>query len=198
MSKCVKCGMPVDSSAASCRLCGAPVTKSAETTTSQQAKIRPKSGSFVPRGRFDDLILHLLDLLLMTVTLIVGGLIWSFVIAFSGQSPAGQIRDKVLINLRTNQHAPAWKIIFRQSFTALSIAYIAMLIFNGFTPFIDVGGYYFATYLIPSFFLVVIALDLLFTLAPFRRRLVDWALAIRWVDGGGYSYRNYKAPGGYV
>jgi hypothetical protein len=189
--------MPVDSSAASCRLCGAPVTKSLETP-GQQAKFKPKSESLFPRGRFDDLILLLLDLLLMTVTLIIGGLIWSVVIAFSGQSPAGQIRDKVIINLRTNQQAPALKIMIRQAFTALSIAYIAMLIFNGFTPFIDVGGYYFATYFIPSFFLGLIALDLLFTLTPFRRRLIDWALAIRWVNGDGYSWRNYKAPGGYV
>lgn len=190
--------MPVESNASSCRLCGAAVLHSAQASSSQQPKFQPKSESFVPRGKFDDLILHLLDLLLMTVTLIVGGLIWSVVIAFSGQSPAGQIRDKVIINLRTNQQAPAWKIIIGQAFSAFSIVYLAMLLFNGFTPFIDVGGYYFATYFIPSFFLGIIVLDLAFTLTPFRRRFIDWALAIRWVDGGGYSYRNYKAPGGYV
>ena len=198
MPQCAKCGMPTDSNASSCRLCGNPIVKSESGQRTQTARFIPKSESFSPRPQFDDLRLHILDLLLMTVTLIIGGLIWSLVLAFSGQSPAGQIRDRVLINLKTNRQAPAWKIIFRQAFSALSVLYIASLLFNGFTPVVDVGGYYFATFVIPSSLIVVILLDLLFTLTPFRRRFVDWALAIRWVDGNGYSYRNYQAPGGNI
>lgn len=142
-------------------------------------------------------MLHLLDLALLTLTLIIGGILWSVVAALAGQTPAGKIRDQVLVSVRTNAQAPTWRIVLRQVISALSICYVALLAVNGTTVLIDVGGYYIATYVIPYSILGLIVIDGLFTITPIRRRLVDWLLALRWVDGQGHSFRDYKSPGGF-
>lgn len=198
MSKCPKCGMPVEGGIQNCRLCGSKVSTSGDNSSATRAKFKPNAGSFVPRGRFDDLVMYLFDMLLMIVTFVIGGLIWSIFVASSGQTPAGTIRDKVLIDVKSNSQAATWKIIFRQTFSALSVAYLVSFVFNGFIPIIDIGGYYFATFVVPSLLLGLVFSDMILTLSPVGRRLIDWALAIRWVDGGGYSYRNYAKPGGYA
>jgi hypothetical protein len=142
-------------------------------------------------------MLHLLDLVLLVVTLGIGGLIWSIVLAFSGQTPAGRIRDQVLVSVKNSMQAKPWKLILRQLLTLAGLSYLILTVISGFSILIDVGGYYFATYGIPGIILGLLLLDSLLLLTPMRRRLIDWALAIRWTDGNGHSFRNYKPQGSY-
>jgi hypothetical protein len=137
-----------------------------------------------------------MDLSLFLVTLGIGGLIWSIALAFSGQTPAGKIRDQVLVNVRDSSQAAAWKLILRQSLTFLGMGFLVLTLFNGFAVLIDVGGYYFATFGIPGIILGLFLIDSLLLLTTFRGRLIDWVLAIRWADGNGHSFRNYKPQGG--
>jgi hypothetical protein len=190
--------MPQTGAGGTCKFCGtgAPAASVSMQPTSEQ-RFRSSTKSFRPRGQFEDLILHLLDLALMTLTLIIGGIVWSVIAALAGQTPAGKVRDQVLVSVRTSTQAPTWRIVLRQTFSAFSILYILLLAVNGPTVLIDVGGYYFATYVIPFLVLGLIVVDGLFTITPIRRRLVDWLLALRWVDGEGHSFRNYKPPGGF-
>ena len=190
--------MPLVAAPNQCNFCGLSVAAASEPTSVTQAKFRAGTGGYRIRGKLEDLGLNLLDLLLVLITLVVGGMIWSVFTALSGQTPAGKIRDQVLVSVRDAAQAPAWKIIIRQLTSAASIAYVALTVINGFGVVIDVGGYYFATYVIPGLLLSAILLDLLASVTPLRRRLLDWALAIRWADGEGHSFRNYKSPGGTV
>jgi hypothetical protein len=200
-SSCTSCGMPLESGSGSCRFCNTSSLQSASTMTpprsSTKTPFRASGAAFRERGKFEDLAIHLLDLLLLLVTLGIGGLIWSIVLAFSGQTPAGKIRDQVLVNVRNSSQAAAWKLILRQTLTFIGIAYLVLTVLSGFAIVFDVGGYYFATYGIPGIILGLLIVDTLLHLTPMRRRLVDWALAIRWTDGNGHSFRNYKPQTGF-
>lgn len=200
-SSCTRCGMPLDPGSGSCRFCNTssvPATPVMSAPTSPTSTpFRASGAAFRIRGKFEDLVLHLLDLLLLLVTLGIGGLIWSIVLAFSGQTPAGKIRDQVLVNVRNSTQAAAWKLILRQSLTFIGVAYLILTVLSGFAVVFDVGGYYFATFGIPGIIFGLLLLDTLLLLTPMRRRLVDWALAIRWTDGNGHSFRNYKPQTGF-
>ncbi|MFM1783807.1 MAG: hypothetical protein RLZZ579_84, partial [Actinomycetota bacterium] len=156
---------------------------------------RASGAAFRARGRFEDLLLHGLDLMLFILTLGIGAVVWSFVAAIAGQTPAGKLRDQVLVNVKNSIQAPAWKLIIRQLVTYLILGFIVVTLVNGFDILIDVGGYYFSTYVIPGIVFGFILLDTALLLTPMRRRLIDWILAIRWTDGNGHSFRNYKPQG---
>lgn len=200
-SSCTRCGMPLDPGSNSCRFCNTSSVPAARVmtlpTSPTRTPFRASGAAFRIRGKFEDLVLHLLDLLLFLLTLGIGGLIWSIVLAFSGQTPAGKIRDQVLVNVKNSGQAAAWKLVLRQSLTFIGIAYLILTLLSGFAAVFDVGGYYFATYVIPGIILGLMLIDTLLLLTPFRRRLVDWALAIRWTDGNGHSFRNYKPQAGF-
>lgn len=197
-SSCSRCGMPVDQVSGSCRFCGtSSATSVAPMSPPVNQPFRASGASYRARGKFEDLMLHLLDLVLLVVTLGIGGLIWSIVLAFSGQTPAGRIRDQVLVSVKNSMQAKPWKLILRQLLTLAGLSYLILTVISGFSILIDVGGYYFATYGIPGIILGLLLLDSLLLLTPMRRRLIDWALAIRWTDGNGHSFRNYKPQGSY-
>lgn len=200
-SSCTRCGLPLDTGSGSCRFCNSnslPAAPAMTPPTSETSTpFRASGASFRLRGKFEDLVLYLLDLLLLLVTLGIGGLIWSIVLAFSGQTPAGKIRDQVLVNIKNSSQASAWKLILRQSLTFIGVAYLILTVLSGFTVVIDVGGYYFATYGVPGIILGLLMIDSLLLLTPMRRRLIDWALSIRWTDGNGHSFRNYKPQTGF-
>lgn len=128
----------------------------------------------------------------MVFTLGVGGLIWSMFLARLGQTPAGKIRDEVFVSIRTGKQASAWKLVVRQLLMFLSILYLVLGLVMGFGIVLDVGGYWIATRVIPGILLGLMIIDVLFIFSPFKRRLIDWALGIRAVDGGGYSFRSYQ------
>lgn len=195
-SSCAKCGMPNDPARAACQFCGTPASQtSVATPSAAQQPFRASGARYRARGKSEDLLLYLIDLLLLVLTLGLGWLIWSAVLGVAGQTPAGKIRDQVLVSVRNSIQAPAWKIIFRQLFTFIVFGYLLLTVVSGFDVLIDVGGYYFATYGIPATMASLMLLDALLTLSPLRRRLIDWALAIRWTDGNGHSFRNYKPQG---
>ncbi len=197
-SSCSRCGMPSDPSSSSCRFCGtasAPLQSPAASTPSQP--FRASGTAFRSRGKFEDLFLHGLDLLLFVLTLGIGALIWSLIAAMVGQTPAGKLRDQVLVNVKNSIQAKPWKLIVRQLVTYLALGFIVATLINGFEVLVDVGGYYFSTYAIPGIVFGFIVVDTLPLLTPMRRRLVDWILAIRWTDGNGHSFRNYKPQGVY-
>lgn len=200
-SSCARCGMPLDLGTGGCRFCNSSSAPAAPVmsapTTPISAPFRASGAAFRTRGKFEDLVLHLLDLLLLIATLGIGGLIWSIFLAFSGQTPAGKIRDQVLVNVKNSSQAAAWKLILRQILTFVGFAYLILTVLSGFAVVVDVGGYYFATYGIPGIILGLLLIDTLLLLTPMRRRLVDWALAIRWTDGNGHSFRNYKPQTGF-
>lgn len=198
-SSCARCGMALDSSTGACRFCNSPpstISPTPPSVYSAAAPFRASGAAFRIRGKFEDFVLHLMDLSLFLVTLGIGGLIWSIALAFSGQTPAGKIRDQVLVNVRDSSQAAAWKLILRQSLTFLGMGFLVLTLFNGFAVLIDVGGYYFATFGIPGIILGLFLIDSLLLLTTFRGRLIDWVLAIRWADGNGHSFRNYKPQGG--
>lgn len=195
-SSCSRCGMPSDSAASSCRFCGtASVATQSVQTNAPAQPFRASGAAYRARGRFEDLLLHGLDLLLFFFTLGIGALVWSVVAAFSGQTPAGKLRDQVLVNVKNSIQAPAWKLVVRQLVTYTALGFIVLSAVNGFGVLIDVGGYYFSTYGIPGLIFGFIILDVLLLLTPLRRRLIDWILAIRWTDGNGHSFKNYKPQG---
>lgn len=131
----------------------------------------------------------------MTVTLGIGGLIWSWVVAFSGQTPAGKLRDELMVNVRSGKRAPAWKLIIRQTLLFAALAWLILGAIIGYGVLVDVGGYWIATLVIPLVLAAVMVLDVALIFTPMRRRLIDWVLAIKIADGNGYSFRNFKAPG---
>ena len=189
--------MPVTPGGA-CGFCGTTTAiPTAQTGSTPAASFTATTASFRARGKFEDLLLYVYDLLLMVFTLLLGWLIWALVASGSGQTPAGKLRDQVLISVKTRSQAQAWKLIIRAVVSLATVAYLGLLLINGFAVVIDIGGYYFATYGIPGIILALVVADLVFVFTPFRRRLIDWALGIRWVDGEGHSFRNYKSPGGY-
>lgn len=195
-SSCSRCGMPSDPGASSCRFCGTVSTVSQTPVVSPPAQpFRASGAAFRARGRFEDLLLHGFDLMLFILTLGIGAVVWSFVAAIAGQTPAGKLRDQVLVNVKNSIQAPAWKLIIRQLVTFLILGFIVVTLVNGFDILIDVGGYYFSTYVIPGIVFGFILLDTALLLTPMRRRFIDWILAIRWTDGNGHSFRNYKRQG---
>jgi len=133
------------------------------------------------------------EIVLMVITLGIGGLIWSWVAAFSGQTPASKFRDEVLVNVRSSQLAAPWRIIVRQTLLFASIVYVVLGAIVGFGILIDVGGYWIATAVIPAVLLSLMLLDVLLIFSPLRRRLIDWVLFIKPVDGGGYAFRKFKS-----
>lgn len=195
-SSCAKCGMPNDPARSACQFCGTAVSQtSVATPTAAQQPFRASGATYRTRGKSEDLLLYLVDLLLLILTLGLGWLIWSAVLGFAGQTPAGKVRDQVLVSVRNSIQAPAWKIIVRQLLTFFVFGYLLLTVISGFDVLIDIGGYYFATYGVPATLASLMALDALLTLSPLRRRFIDWALAIRWTDGNGHSFRNYKPQG---
>ena len=200
-SSCTRCGMPLDPGSGRCRFCNASPLPATPVMTPPIAPtstpFRASGAAFRSRGKFEDLVLHLLDLLLLLLTLGIGGLIWSIVLAFAGQTPAGKIRDQVLVNVKNSSQASAWKVILRQSLAFFGLVYLVITVLSGFAVLIDVGGYYFATYGVPGIILGLLLIDTLLLLTPMKRRLVDWVLAIRWTDGNGHSFRNYKPQTGF-
>ena len=195
-SSCSRCGMPTDPSSSSCRFCGTTSTViQSPVATAPKQPFRASGAAYRSRGRFEDLLLHGLDLLLFVLTLGIGAVIWSFVAALSGQTPAGKLRDQVLVNVKNSIQAQAWKLIIRQVLTYLIVGFVVVTLVNGFGILIDVGGYYFSTYVIPGIVFGFILLDTALLLTPIRRRLIDWILAIRWTDGNGHSFKNYKPQG---
>lgn len=195
-SSCQRCGMPIDLTLGSCRFCKAVTGQAKVIATPIGMPFRASGAAFRPRGKFEDLFLHLLDLLLFFITLGLGALIWSIVLAFSGQTPSGRVRDQVLVNVKNSNQAPSWKLITRQTLTFLGLTYLTLTALNGFQVLIDVGGYYFATFAIPGIIIGLLLIDTSLLMTPLRRRLIDWALAIRWTDGNGHSFRNYKPQTG--
>lgn len=128
----------------------------------------------------------------MVLTLGLGGLIWSLFLVRSGQTPAGKVRDEVFVSIKSGRQAPAWKLILRQLLMFLSISYLVLGLVMGFGIVLDVGGYWIATRVIPGILLGLMVIDVLFIFSPFKRRLIDWALGIRFVDGEGHSFRSYQ------
>jgi hypothetical protein len=196
-SSCSRCGLPMDQLAGNCRFCGAQSSPAAHVQALADKPFKASSGSYRSRGKFEDLTLHFFDLGLLVVTLGGGGLIWAIFAAFAGQTPAGQLRDQVLVSTRNAIQAPAWKLIIRQLLTFAALTYLFLLVISSPGVLVDVGGYYFATYGLPGLLIGLMLADSLLLLTPLRRRLIDWVLAIRWTDGNGHSFRNYKSQGGF-
>ena len=191
-SKCPKCSMPMSPGSLNCPFCKSsrPVAPVAPATPTQ--RFRATTSSYQPVTKKDVFLNWLVEFALMVFTLGVGGLIWSLFLVRFGQTPAGKIRDEVFVSIRNGKQASAWKLILRQLLMFLSIVYLVLGLVMGFGIVLDVGGYWIATRVIPGTLLGLMIIDVLFIFTPFKRRLIDWALGIRSVDGGGYSFRSYQ------
>lgn len=193
-SNCLKCGMPRSPNSNACLFCNAPLKSTAQTASSTSRPFQASAASYRPIGPKEAFISWLLEVTLMIFTLGIGGLIWSFVLALSGQTPASRIRDDVYVSVRTGRQASAWKLLLRQVMLFLSLAYILSGLVIGFGVLLDIGGYWIATRVIPGILIAIMVMDVVMIFTPFRRRLIDWALGIRFVDGAGHSYKSYQ-PG---
>jgi len=192
-SSCPKCSLPLNSATGVCNFCGSNATQGLPSRQTPST-FSPSLASYKTRAVKHDLVSHLLDIFLMMVTIGIGGLVWSAILAFSSQTPANKIRDEVVINVRNSKSAPAWKLIIRAFLMFFFLLYFVLGVLSGFASIIDIGGYYVATFWIPGTLALLALLDLLLPFTPVRRRLIDWLLAIKIVDGNGYSFRNYKSP----
>ena len=209
-SNCSKCSMPL-SGASACKFCGTaaqsvsppsvPSALGGLTNLANSGYPSPMVGSAASFGASgtansaSQLRSLAYEVVLMTVTLGIGGLIWSWVVAFSGQTPAGKLRDELMVNVRSGKRAPAWKLIIRQTLLFAALAWLILGAIIGYGVLVDVGGYWIATLVIPLVLAAVMVLDVALIFTPMRRRLIDWVLAIKIADGNGYSFRNFKAPG---
>lgn len=198
-SNCPSCRMPAMSGAVKCSFCGKPLAVMApnQQFNSSSTNFVPNQSAHLPQSLREVITSYVLESILMIVTFGVGGLIWSLVLANSGQTPASKIRDDVFIQLKTNRKAPAWKLILRQLLVFAFLTYVLLGLIFGFGVIIDVGGYIFATRVIPGIFIGLAFLDFILIFTPIRRRLIDWIFAIKAVDGNGYSFRNYTSPQGF-
>jgi hypothetical protein len=219
-SKCERCALPL-AGALTCKFCSAsnsgigrppnstsvapPVPRpsaplSPGSTFTRPESLKPNGVSWQSQGTAassTQMRSLAYEVFLMIVTLGIGGLIWSWVAAFSCQTPAGKLRDEVIVNVRTGRPAPAWKLLVRQTLLFAAVTWVVLGTVIGFGLVLDVGGYWVATLVIPSLIATVLALDIALIFAPMRRRLIDWLLAIKIAEGNGYTYRNSAQGMGY-
>ncbi len=132
----------------------------------------------------------------MVVTLGLGGLVWSAILARDGQTPGTKVRDELLVNIRNGNKAPMWKLLIRQMLLFASLVYVVLGLVFGFGLVLDIGGYWFATLFLPMGLLSLMMLDFLLIFTPVKRRLIDWVLALKIVEGNGYSFRSFQANTG--
>lgn len=139
-----------------------------------------------------------IDVVLAAVTAGIGWLVWTAVLFTKRQTPAGRLRDKVVVDARTARLASPGKYVARQVVLALMFAYLVAGFFWGFGVVLDIGGFWINTFVIPIALSVVIVVDILWVFLPPRRRLIDVILRTNVVEGQGISYLDSSPVGGGV
>jgi len=130
----------------------------------------------------------IIDVVLAAVTAGIGWLVWTAVLFTKRQTPAGRLRDKVIVDARTARLASPGKYVARQVVLVLMFAYVVAGFFWGFGVILDIGGFWINTFVIPVTISAVITADILWIFLPPRRRLIDLILRTDVVEGQGISY----------
>lgn len=186
--------MPLAPGAATCVGCGAgslsPVTASIPTA--------PVTFSYGGVSSWERILGVTIDVVLAAVTAGIGWLIWTAALFAKRQTPAGRLRDKVVVDARTARLASPGKYVARHVVSVLMFAYVVAGIFWGFGVVLDIGGFWINTFVIPITLSLVIAADILWVFLPPRRRLIDVILGTNVVDGQGISYLDSSPVSGGV
>jgi hypothetical protein len=130
----------------------------------------------------------IIDVVLAAVTAGIGWLVWTAVLFTKRQTPAGRLRDKVIVDAGTARLASPGKYVARQVVLVLMFAYVVAGFFWGFGVILDIGGFWINTFVIPVTISAVITADILWIFLPPRRRLIDLILRTDVVEGQGISY----------
>jgi hypothetical protein len=139
-----------------------------------------------------------IDVVLAAVTAGIGWLVWTAVLFSKRQTPAGRLRDKVIVDSKTARLASPGKYVARQAVVVLMFAYLVAGLFWGFGVVLDIGGFWINSFVIPIILSLVIAVDILWVFLPPRRRLIDVILRTNVVEGQGISYLDGAPVGGGV
>jgi hypothetical protein len=186
--------MPLAPGAATCSGCGTaslnPVTASIPTA--------PVTFSYGGVSSWERILGVTIDVVLAAVTAGIGWLVWTAVLFSKRQTPAGRLRDKVIVDSKTARLASPGKYVARQVVVVLMFTYLVAGFFWGFGVVLDIGGFWVNTFVIPITLSLVIAVDILWVFLPPRRRLIDVILRTNVVEGQGISYLDSAPVGGGV
>jgi uncharacterized RDD family membrane protein YckC len=151
----------------------------------------PLSGSFTGVGPGERLWEIALDVVLAVLTAGIGWLIWTIILAKTGQTPAKRLRDKVVVYSRTGTTARPLRFFTRELITTGMFLYLVAGLIWGYGVIIDIGGFWVNTFIIPIVIFLVIVTDIAWLFLPARRRLIDVILRTNVVEGNGISFSSF-------
>ena len=117
-----------------------------------------------------------LDLGIWLLTAGLGWLVWTLIVAKRRQSPAKILLHHKVVNPSTGYPSTITKYLVRTGVTFIELFYLVAGMIWGFGVLVDVGGYWVNTFILPIFFVAVIAADFLWLILPGQTRLLDRAL----------------------
>lgn len=126
-----------------------------------------------------------LDISLWVLTAGLGWLVWTLVLASRRQTPAKLLRRHSVIDPVTKRPLSSLKFFARTAISFVEISYIVAGIIFGYGVIIDVGGYWFNSFIFPGVILSLIATDFFLLLTPAKRRLLDLVLTSQVVHKSG-------------
>lgn len=181
---CSQCGIPLGPGDARCSRCGVGLA----TPRTGSSPVPPATFSYGGVSSWEKLLGIVVDGALGAVTAGIGWLIWTAVLFPKRQTPAGRLRDMVVVDSRTARLASALKYAARQIVLALMYVYMVSGFFWGFGLVLDIGGFWINTFVIPVALSGLVAIDILWVFLPSRRRLIDVILHTNVVEGQGISF----------
>ena len=167
-ANCPACGFPLAPGASGCSRCGALV---GAVSISAGDSAPTTSDPRLSRG--DRLLATGLDAVVWALTAGLGWLIWSLIVAKRRQTPAKIVRHHWVINPASGSGASLIRYITRTIISFLELSYVVAGIIWGYGVIIDIGGYWFNSFILPAIILSLIAADFLWILLPGQTRLLD-------------------------
>ena len=176
--------MPLAPGSSSCPRCGTGVV----AATTSPMPVAPVTFSYGGVSSWERILGIVIDVALASVTAGIGWLVWTAFLFPKRQTPAGRLRDTVVVDSKTARLASPVKYLARQGVCVLMFVYLVAGFFWGFGVVLDIGGFWINTFVIPISLSLLIALDISWVFLPSRRRLIDVILRTNVVEGQGISY----------
>lgn len=186
---CPSCGFPLGPQSSACSRCATTVSANGDQSALPIASLR--HGGLAPVERLTAMAF---DVFLALITAGVGWFVWTLILLGDSQTPAKRLRDHVVVDSRTARPASKLRFLSRELLIAIEFVYVAVGVVWGFGIILDIGGYWFNSWILPGFILSAVITDIAWLFLPARRRLVDVILRTNVVSGEGYSFQQASVP----